>query len=158
MAKTELSKPIDYDSLIDDLISKIDDEKYLFNSYTEFRFSFKSSFFLIMVMFFVLAIVIALPNIVTSFTEGITLLLAIFAITVSSLSFVGRDLKDTVVKDNFNKAIKKFKIEKKDEEKRLLLMALLKMKAMNDDSRLELVKKLNKDLFTKEKLLEKLYE
>ena len=102
--------------------------------YTEFRFSFKSSFFLIIGhVYFVLAIVIALPNIVTSFTEGITLLLAIFAITVSSLSFVGRDLKDTVVKDNFNKAIKKFKIEKKDEEKRLLLMALLKMKAMNDD-------------------------
>jgi len=36
-------------------------------------------------------------------------------------------------------------------------MALIKMKAMNHHSKLAVAKKLHEDMFTKEKLLERLY-
>jgi hypothetical protein len=68
------------------------------------------------------------------------------------------DLKEIVVHANFKKAVKKFKINEKEEEKRLLLMALIKMKSMNHYSKLEIAKKMHKEMFTKEKLLERLYE
>jgi hypothetical protein len=47
---------------------------------------------------------------------------------------------------------------KKTKRKELLLMALIKMKATNHHSKLGVAKKLHEDMFTKEKLLERLYQ
>ena len=68
------------------------------------------------------------------------------------------DLKEVVIHANFKKAIKKFIMPRKRKKKDFLLMALIKMKAMNHYSKLGIAKKMHKDMFTKERLLEKLYE
>jgi len=101
---------------------------------------------------------LALPNSIAPFIDRLTLFIAVVAIFFAFAGVLVQDLRDIVVDTNFKKAVQKFKIDEKEEEKRLLLMALIKMKSMNNHSRLGVAKKLHKDMFTKEKLLERLYQ
>ena len=78
----------------------------------------------------------ALPNSFAPLVERLALFIALGAIFFAFSSTIAEDLKDIVVEANFKKAIKKFKIDEKEEEKRLLLKALIKMKAMNHNSKL----------------------
>jgi len=155
MAENEKPKPIDYDNLIDELIKKIDNEKSLFTVFD--RFGYIKTFYIFFMFFVIYFAWVVLPS-VSSFVEAITILIALGAFAFTSISVLVANWKERFIEANFRKAIKKFKIEKKEEEKRLLLNALLKMKATNQNYKLETAKKLNEDLFTKEKLLEKLYE
>ena len=156
MEKTEISKETDYDGLIEDLIQKIDNEKALFN--LRYQLDVYNSTVAITVLLWVVALVIlALPNSIAPLTDRLTLFIAVIAILFAFAGVLVQDLDDIVVSTNFKKAIQKFKIDEKEEEKRLLLMALIKMKAMNHHSKLGTAKKLHKDMFTKEKLLERLY-
>ncbi len=155
MAKTEKPKDIDYDNLIEDLIQKIDNEKSLFTVRDELH-GYGNALFIAGVYLFLAFIVNYLPNV--TLVEKITIGLAIGAILLTFISFISEGLKNNVVDANFQKAIKKFNIEEKEEEKRLLLRALLKIKAITPHRKLGIVKKMHKEMFTKEKLLEKLYE
>ena len=67
--------------------------------------------------------------------------MAVIAIFFAFVGVIATDLDDTVVSTNFEKGVQKFKIDEKEEEKRLLLMALIKMKAKNHYSRLAIAKK-----------------
>jgi len=158
MAKTEIPKDMDYDGLIEDLIQKIDNEKTLFNWLHEL--DVYNSIVTFTVLLFVVAIVIlALPNSVAPLVERLSLFIAVIAVFFAFAGAIVEDLKDIVVDNNFKKAVQKFKIDEKEEEKRLLLMALIKMKATDTQhSKLGMPKKMHKDMFTKEKLLERLYQ
>ena len=156
MEKTEISKETDYDGLIEELIQKIDNEKALFN--LRYQFDVYNSTVTITVLLWVAAIVIlALPNSFAPLIERITLFVAVIAIQFAFAGVLVQNLRDIVVSTNFKKAVQKFKIDEKEEEKRLLLMALIKMKEINHYSKLGVAKKLHEDMFTKEKLLERLY-
>jgi hypothetical protein len=157
MAKTEMPKDIDYNGLIDDFIQKIDNEKSLFTLRDELH-GYGMTFYIVGIFLFLAGIVSYLPDSIAPFIGRMTLVIAIAAVLLTFVSYVSRGMEDNVVEANFGKAIKKFNIEKKDEEKRLLLKALLKIKAMNPNSKLGIVKKMHKDMFTKEMLLERLYE
>jgi hypothetical protein len=157
MAKTEKPNYIDYDSLIDDLIQKIDNEKSLFTLRDELH-GYGMTFYIVGLFLFLAGIVSYLPDSIAPFIGRMTLVIAIAAVLLTFVSYVSRGMEDNVVEANFGKAIKKFKIDEKEEEKRLLLKALLKVKAINPNSKLGIVKKMHKEMFTKEKLLEKLYE
>jgi hypothetical protein len=93
-----------------------------------------------------------------SFGEKIALSVAVLAIITAFIPLVQDGLKENIVDANFRKAVKKFKIGKEEEEKRLLLKALLKIKATNPIFKLKTAKGMHPELFKKEKLLDKLYE
>jgi hypothetical protein len=151
-----MSEETDYDGLIEDLIQKIDKEKALFNPL--YQLDVYNSTITITVLLWVAAIVIlALPNSIAPLIDRVTLFIAIIAILFAFAGILVQDLNDIIVSTNFKKAVQKFKIDEKEDEKRLLLMALIKMKAMNHHSKLGVAKKLHEDMFTKEKLLERLY-
>ena len=98
-----------------------------------------------------------MPNSFAPLLDRLTLFIAIIAIFFAFAGVLVQDLRDIVVDTNFKKAVQKFKIDEKEEEKRLLLMALIKMKATNNHSKLGVAKKLHEDMFTKEKRLQRLY-
>jgi len=156
MEKSEISKETDYDGLIEDLIRKIDNEKTLFNPL--YQLDVYNSTITVTVLLWVVAIaILALPNNIAPLIDRLTLFIAVIAIQFAFAGVLVQDLDDIVISTNFKKAIKKFKMDEKEEEKRLLLMALIKMKATNHHSKLGVAKRLHEDMFTKEKLLERLY-
>jgi hypothetical protein len=157
MAKTEIPKPIDYDSIIDDFIQKIDNEKSLFTWRVELPVYGMTLYIVGLSLFLVLGINY-LPNSFIASTNRITVSIALVAVLLTYVSYTSKGIENNVVNANFWKAIKEFKIEEKEEEKRLLLRALLKMKATNEHYKLGIAKKMYKEMFTKEKLLERLYE
>src|SRR5208283_3063043 len=157
MAETEVSEESDYDSLIEDLVKKIDNEKSLFNVLHELDV-YNTTFSVVTLLIVAELVILALPNSFAPLLERLTIFIGIIAIGFAYAGNIVADLKEIVVHANFKKAIKKFKIDEQDEEKRLLLMALIKMKSMNHYSNLGIAQKMHKDMFTKEKLLEKLYE
>jgi hypothetical protein len=156
MAKTEKPKDPDYSVIIDELIKKIDNEKSLF---TLFDTLGGYNWTLLVVLTLVAgAIVVALPDNFASLSVKLALFIALGAIIMTAIPELGgTEWQFNFIEANFRRAIKKFKIDENEEEKRFLLRALLKTKAMNPKSKLETAKKMHKDLFTKEKLLEKLY-
>ena len=154
MAKTEKSKDVNYDGLIDDLIKKIDNENSLFTACVELHV-YSMTFYFVGVYIAMVVLVMVLS--VGALIQNITFAIAVGAFLLAYLSFDTRGRENNVVEANFLKAIEKFKIEKEEEEKRLLLRALLKIKAIKPHSKLSIVKKMHKDMFTKEKLLERLY-
>ncbi len=157
MAETEVPEESDYDSLIEDLVKKIDNEKSLFNVLHELDV-YNTTFSVVTLLIVAELVILALPNSFAPLLERLTIFIGIIAIGFAYAGNIVADLKEIVVHANFKKAIKKFKIDEQDEEKRLLLMALIKMKSMNHYSNLGIAQKMHKDMFTKEKLLEKLYE
>jgi len=157
MAETEVPDESDYDSLIEDLVKKIDNEKSLFNVLHELDV-YNTTFSVVTLLIVAELVILALPNSFAPLLERLTIFIGIIAIGFAYAGNIVADLKEIVVHANFKKAIKKFKIDEQEEEKRLLLMALIKMKSMNHYSNLGIAQKMHKDMFTKEKLLEKLYE
>lgn len=157
MAKTEIPKPIDYDSIIDDFIQKIDNEKSLFTWRVELPVYGMTLYIVGLSLFLVLGINY-LPNSFIASTNRITVSIALVAVLLTYVSYTSKGREKNVVEANFRKATKNLNITEEEEEKRLLLRALLKTKAMNPHSKLGIVKKMHKELFTKEKLLERLYE
>lgn len=157
MAETEVPDESDYDSLIEDLVQKIDNEKSLFNVLHELDV-YNTTFSVVTLLIVAELVILALPNSFAPLLERLTIFIGIIAIGFAYAGNIVADLKEIVVHANFKKAIKKFKIDEQEEEKRLLLMALIKMKSMNHYSNLGIAQKMHKDMFTKEKLLEKLYE
>ncbi|MGA2524064.1 MAG: hypothetical protein ABSF65_07930 [Candidatus Bathyarchaeia archaeon] len=157
MTKTENPSDVNHDNLIGDLVQKIDNEKSLFNVLHELDV-YGTTFSLVTLLIVAELVILALPNSFAPLLERITVFIGIIAIGFAYAGTLVADLKEIVVHANFKKAVKKFKINEKEEEKRLLLMALIKMKSMNHYSKLEIAKKMHKEMFTKEKLLERLYE
>ena len=156
MAAKEKPKPFDYDGLIDDLIQKIDNDESLFTLRDAFH-GYGSTLYIVGLFIFFTYVINFFPDSIASTVQKITLSIAIIALLITYVSVVTRGRENNVVDANFGKVIKKLKIGKEEEEKRLLLRALLEMKVMYSKSNLGIVKKMHPEMFTKEKLLEKLY-
>lgn len=154
MAEKVIVKPLNYDAMIQGLIDKIDGEESLFSSRIQFRGYWENGTVLVVVAFFIVMCTLALLSNGSALFDGLALIIALGALLVAFIF----GIEDNTVKANYRCAIEKFKIAKIEKEERLLLRALIKMKAMNLDSKLGTVKEMHGDLFTKEKLLEKLYE
>jgi uncharacterized membrane protein len=153
--KQPIKEPANYDETIQDFIQKIDSEKSLFILRDELHGL--GIIFLDIALFILLTLAVWFtPDF--SFVQKITLIIAIVAIMTTFTSVFREGLKERVVEANFEKAFKKFQIEEKKEEKRLLLKALIKIKAENPKFKLETVKKMHSEIFTKKSLLEKLYD
>jgi hypothetical protein len=140
MTKTENPSDVNHDNLIGDLVQKIDNEKSLFNVLHELDV-YGTTFSLVTLLIVAELVILALPNSFAPLLERITVFIGIIAIGFAYAGTLVADLKEIVVHANFKKAVKKFKINEKEEEKRLLLMALIKMKSMNHYSKLEIAKK-----------------
>jgi hypothetical protein len=155
--KTEKSKVIDYDGLIDDIIKKIDNEKSLFTLRDQLH-GYSLVIYIIFLYVMVAVIVMFLP--IGSLIERVTFAIAVLALLLTYVSFTSERLKNNIIEANFEKAIEIFKIGKTEKEKGriLLLKALIKMKAINSSSDLGTVKEMHPEMFTKEMLMERLYE
>ena len=154
MAKTEketVKGNLIYGDIIRDFIQKIDNEKSLFIQRDELHGM--GIIFMDIALFILLTLAIWFaPDF--SYVQKITLIIAVVAIMVTLTSVFREGLKDRIVEANFKKAVKKFKIEEKEEEMRLLLKALIKVKSENPEFKLGMVKKMRPEIFTKECLLE----
>jgi hypothetical protein len=150
----KVEEHINYDKMIQDLIADIDGEESLFKPYVQLRDYWKNGTILIIVGYLLIAGLIAYLSNSHALYEGIAVVIAIGALLIAYMS----TLKDNTVVANYMWAIEKFKIGETEKEKRLLLRALIKMKSMNSTSKLGTVKAIHPEMFTKKKLLEKLYE
>jgi hypothetical protein len=153
----KVAEPINYDEMVQDLIGKIDNEKSLFTLRDELH-GYGMTFYVVGIFLLFAFIISYLPDNIAPFVGRMTLVFAILAVILTFVFFTSRGMENNVVEANFGKAIRKFNIDGKEEEKRLLLLALLKIKAMTPHRKLEIVKKMHKEMFTKEKLLERLYK
>ena len=113
--KIEKPKDIDYDSLIDDLIQKIDNEKSLFTTRVELHV-YAMTFYFVGVYIAMVVLVMILS--IGSLIQNITFAIAVGAFLLAYLSFDTRGRENNVVEANFWKAIKKFKIEEKERRKK----------------------------------------
>lgn len=157
MAEKEKPKPLDYDSMIDDLIKKIDNEKSLFTLTDGFH-DHGSTLLVMGLLIFFTFLINLLPESIASTGQTISISIAILALLITYVSITFRNIENNIVEANFGKVIKKFKIDEKEREKRFLLEGLLKIKAIAPNYELEVAKKMHPEMFTKEKLLEKLYD
>lgn len=90
--------------------------------------------------------------------EKIVLTIAILAIITSLVPLFLDKVEKRIIEANLKNAIKKFKIGNDEIEKRLLLKGLLRLKTENPEFKLEYIKRIHSTLFTKEKLIETLYD
>lgn len=88
-----------------------------------------------------------------SIVEFIALAIALFALTASVNAYMQSTEKERIVKCNFKKMEKSV-----EDDKKLLLKALIKMKYRNREFNLEKAYKLNPEIFTIKRLTEILYE
>jgi hypothetical protein len=155
MEKTEKAKPFDYDALIVDLIQRIDKEESLFSKRDLFH-GWGSTLLFIFEYLLLIALVLVLS--IGSVIQNITFAIAVGALLLSFVSAKSEDTNNNVVEANFKKAVTIFKIEKQDDKKRIILEALLKIKAEKTKYKLATTKEIYPGMFAKEKLIEKLYE
>ena len=85
--------------------------------------------------------------------ERIVTALAFLAVSIAFLSLMSRFIEKNIVDMNFERFGMCVEGDKKP-----LLKALIKMKTKNHEIELEQIYNLNKSIFSKEKLLERLYE
>jgi hypothetical protein len=150
-AKIELSKPVDYDGLIGDLIKKIDNEKSFLKIGDYLRVL---SMFLFIIISISILVVLPYGSLVT-FSDRLIIVLAGLAFIVSYGLFKRDSIEEDIVDLKYFRAVEKFNISKDDKP---FLKVLIKMKAKNKEFTLAEIRKIHPDLFTKEKLLEKLYD
>jgi hypothetical protein len=155
MIHAEKDKPFNYDTLITELIQKIDNEKSLFKISDQLHGQ-GVTILNAALLFISATAVFFLPDL--SSGEKIAVTIAIVAIIATFIPSASENIENRIVEANFLKAIKKFNIEKEDQKKRIILEALLKMKAENPRYKLGTAKEIHPEFFSKEKLLEKLYE
>jgi len=91
--------------------------------------------------------------VVASANEKIIIALSFLALAVAYFSLIGRFGEENIVNVNFKRLERCI-----EEDKKPLLKALIKMKAKHPKFDLEQIYNLNKSMFIKEKLLERLYE
>ncbi len=153
MANAEKPKDIDYDGLIGDLIQKIDNkEKSLFTSMDTLRV-FRT---ILLYLVFILVLITSteyIPSI--SLADRLVIFFAGLAVLLSLLQIEIPSIKEKVIDVMYNRAVKNFKVSKDDKP---LLMALIKMKSENSKFTLTEIRKMCPEMFTIEKLLERLYE
>jgi len=87
--------------------------------------------------------------------ERISGALAFIAVVIALFSLMAHFIKEDIVRVNFKRILKLSCVE---EDKKPLLKALIKIKAENHEFDLKQIYSMNPSMFTREKLLERLYE
>lgn len=116
-------------------------------------FTYIAPFFCLFLIMFLLIISIKSFSFEDSIVEFIALYIALFALTTSVNASMQSTKEERIVKCNFKR------IEKSvEDDKKLLLKALIWMKYRNREFNLEKAYKLNPEIFTIKRLTEILYE
>ncbi|MGD6808182.1 MAG: hypothetical protein ACQCN3_00625 [Candidatus Bathyarchaeia archaeon] len=164
--KEETGKQLTYEDLILNLIQKIEDKKSELFSAKSFFWANKRLIALIIMLgfFFFSLYLVAIVIYAVGSSLGVNVIAIILAFFSASLALVA----STYAMYNFILQVAdremidlNFKIITKDvanEDEKVLLRALLKIKSKNKDIDLRRIYAMNKDLFTREKLAEKLCE
>jgi len=108
MAKTENPTGIDYGSLIEELVQKIDNEKSLFNVLHELDV-YGTTFSLVTLLIVAELVILALPNSFAPLLERITVFIGIIAIGFAYAGTLVADLKEIVVHANFKRQLRNLK-------------------------------------------------
>ena len=108
-------------------------------------------FFLIAILYVAIEPVLILNT--TSLVDKAVLVLSLVAVVSALFSLITPLVKENIIAKNFKKLESCVVTEKKP-----LLKSLIRMKAKNTKFDLEQIYNMNKEMFTKKKLLEKLYE
>jgi hypothetical protein len=147
-----MDKPINYDNLIGDLIKKIDNEKSLFR----LRDIVRSSLSFILITFLILFTGLSTYYLSSfSSSDKLVIIFAALALVLSYGQFVMSSFNEKYIDFNYYTAIEKFKVIKEEEP---LLKALIKMKSERMEFTLSEIYEIDPEMFSKEKLLERLYD
>jgi len=152
MAEKDKPTPIDYDSIIDDLIQKIDSDKSLFRIVDLLKGEMT---FIIDIFAIVILLIFVGTNHSVSLVDNIVILFAGLAVILTLSQFVIEGAKEDIINLNYRSALNKFK---PNENEKPILKALIKMKSKHPKFALSEIHKISPEVFTKGKLLEKLYE
>lgn len=152
MAEKDKPKPIDYDIIINDLIKKIDNEKPLFKFRDYVRAL--SSFILIAVLLLFIVLSNYYSSSISS-SDGLVIVFAALAVLLAFGQFALSAAEGRIIDTNYNRVLTEFNVSK---EEKPLLKALVKMKSENIEFTLAEICKISPEMFTKDKLLEKLYK
>jgi hypothetical protein len=134
-----------------ELIRLIDSNKdRLFKPYDVFYGS-SIIFFLIAILYIAIEPILVLNT--TSLVDKAVLVLSLVAVVSALFSLITPFVKENIIAKNFKRLELCVVTEKKP-----LLKSLIRMKAKNTKFDLEQIYNMNKEMFTKEKLFEKLYE
>jgi hypothetical protein len=109
------------------------------------------SFISILILMFFIEIFLMFGD--ASATDKIVVALSFLAIAAAMFSLLGEVGEENIVRTNFNRLEKCV-----EDNKKPLLKALIKTKAKNREFDLEQIYSMNPSMFTREKLLERLYE
>jgi len=109
------------------------------------------SFISILILLFFIEIFLMFGD--ASATDKIVVALSFVAIATAIFSLLGEVGEENIVRVNFNRLEKCV-----EDNKKPLLKALIKTKAKNREFGLEQICSMNPSMFTREKLLERLYE
>jgi hypothetical protein len=147
---TTEQKTINEDKILE-LTRLIDSNKgKLFRPYDFFYGT--SSFLLPIAMLYIVIEPIMIFSI-PSVSDKVVIALSLIAVVLALTSIIIPFGKENIVEKNFQRMEKNVK-----ENETPLLKALIRIKAKNPEFDLEQIYNMHKDMFTKEKLLEKLYE
>jgi hypothetical protein len=134
-----------------ELIRLVDNQKGKLFRPTDFIYRWSSFLFILVVLYaFVEPILVFYTP---SPTDKAILVLSLFAVITALLSIIIPFAKETIVLKSFKRL--EMCVE---ENKKPLLKALIKIKSKNTEFSLEQIYNMNKDMFTIEKLMEKLYD
>jgi ABC-type multidrug transport system fused ATPase/permease subunit len=148
----KVEKPLNYNEMVQDLIQKIDSEKTLF-TFIVFMRVFKMFFIYLVLFMLVVTPTQYSPSV--SLADKIVIAFAGLAIIVSLVQIEIPNLNGKAIDAMYKEKAEKFKVS---EEEKPILKALIKMKFENMEFTLAEICKITPEMFTKEKLLERLYE
>jgi hypothetical protein len=148
----EISKLIRYNSLIDELIQKIDNDKSLFRD-RDYLWALSTFIFIIIGIFLITFAIYYISSIGVS--DKIIIAFAALTFIVSYGLFKKDSIEEDFIDMNYDRAVKKFNVSEDDKP---FLKALIKMKSEKKEFTLSEICKISPEIFTKEKLMERLYE
>jgi hypothetical protein len=145
---------------IQSLIGLIDNyERDLFKDYD----AFKGGFFAFTVGFLIIAVGAVIGIVVYSFQSKSSIDLLAVVLSDSAIVFAYFSLIYQIGDENaavvrYKRALKKDDFKRKNDDEKIIVKALIKVRTKNPKYRLGQIYRLYPEMFTKEKLLERLYE
>jgi hypothetical protein len=138
------------------LVDRNRDEKgrLLFRSWDTFRGALGFALIAYAVIVVSVSLLVVVEGRLMSIVDTIVVILSLYTVILAFESFIAQLADRNKVEVRFQKALKLGF----NENEKLILKALVKMRSKHDKFALRDVYEKNKDMFTKEKLLERLYD
>ncbi|MGD0995406.1 MAG: hypothetical protein ABR909_07780 [Candidatus Bathyarchaeia archaeon] len=160
--KNEEAKPKPEEVDINSLIYSVDkNSEELFKDGDVFRGGLRLTFAsmaLIVVAVVIILVVNGLILRTLGAVDSVALVLSGFAAIFAFYSFIAQIGDENTVRVRYKRALGLDDFQKKSEDEKIILKALIKIRTKNAKLPLQRIYRLHSEMFTKEKLLEKLYE